>query len=120
MHRRYQIDLPIAPYTGTPLLVPVSVDSSRKLRVHVERFARYFLNEMQTGGIQFEAAESTHSLGFVEYKAFLFSFQDRFVGAACFRYRDDQDNEHEGQVSHFPQMPNQIATNSIASHALRH
>lgn len=99
MHRRYQIDLPIAPYTGTPLLVPVSVDSSRKLRVHVERFARYFLNEMQTGGIQFEAAESTHSLGFVEYKAFLFSFQDRFVGAACFRYRDDQDNEHEGQVS---------------------
>jgi hypothetical protein len=91
MRRHYLIDLPAAPYTGVPRLVPVRATSLKAQRCHVERFARYFLREMHMGGMQFEAAEAPSSEGFVEYRAFLIQFQDRFVGGGCFRYRVDQD-----------------------------
>ena len=63
------------------------------LRQHVERFARYFLREMHTGGIQFEALETPASPGYVEYKAYLFLSEDRYVGAGSFRFRNDQSTE---------------------------
>lgn len=92
MQRYYQIDLPAAPYSGKPRLLPVNVDSPKKRKLHVERFARYFLREMCTGAVQFESAESRATPGFVEYRAFLFAFQSCYVGSACFRNRDDQDH----------------------------
>lgn len=91
MQRYYLIDLPTVPSSGSRPLVPVSVQSSKLLRANVERFARYFLREMHTGGIQFEAAETETSQGYVPYKAYLFAREANFVGAACFRFRDDQD-----------------------------
>jgi hypothetical protein len=41
----------------------------------------------------FEASEEATSIGFKPYKAFLFHSQDRFVGAACLRYRKDQSED---------------------------
>lgn len=89
MDSYYSIDLPIAPYSGSPALVPVHVKSSTELRAHVERFATYFIREMG-GAMPFEASETETSLGYVPYKAFLFRYQDRYAGGACFRYRPDQ------------------------------
>ena len=91
MRRHYQIDLPIAGYKSSPRLVPVNVTSPMRLRSHLERFARYFLLEMNAGGMMFKASEAQTSPGFLQYKAFLFASQDRYVGGACFRFRDDQD-----------------------------
>ena len=91
MQRYYRIDLPAAPNTHRPTLVSVTTRSSKQLRLHVERFARYFLREMNAGGLPFEASESELFSDFVPYKAFLFTSQGRYVGAACFRYREDQD-----------------------------
>jgi hypothetical protein len=48
---------------------------------------------MHTGGIQFEASETKLSPWHVPYKAYLFSRQGSYVGAACFRFREDQDKE---------------------------
>jgi hypothetical protein len=92
MTRFYAIDLPAAPFTSVASLVPVDGRSSERLRVHVERFARYFLRELHTGGLQFEASESEKSPDYVPYKAFLFSWQGHNVGASCFRYRKDLDS----------------------------
>lgn len=61
------------------------------MREHVERFARYFLREMHTGGIQFEATESEASPDYVAYKAYLFNDKYHFFGAGCFRWREWQD-----------------------------
>ena len=91
MDRYFHIDLPDAPYTARPTLVPVGPQSSIDLRDEVERFARYFLREMHTGGIQFEASETEQSPWHVPYKAFLLAREGNYVGAACFRYREDQD-----------------------------
>ena len=91
MQRFYLIDLPTAPRSSSGPLVPVSVQSPKPFRAHVERFARYFLRELHTGGIQFEAAETEVTVGHMPYKAFLFAREGYFVGATCFRYRDDQD-----------------------------
>jgi len=66
-------------------------ESPKRMREHVERFARYFLREMHTGGIQFEATESAGSLGYVPYKAYLFNDGFHFFGACCFRWREWQD-----------------------------
>ncbi len=88
---RYRIDLPMAAWSSSLCLVEVEPTARKALREHVERFARYFMHEMHFNGIQFEAAESPHSVCYVRYKAFLFAAQGRYVGAACFRYRDDQD-----------------------------
>jgi hypothetical protein len=93
MRRHYQIDLPIAPYASAPALVPVFVTSPKKHRHHVERFGRYFLREMGAGGIMFEVSEEATSIDFKPYKAFLLHSQDRFVGAACLRYRKDQSED---------------------------
>ena len=41
----------------------------------------------------FEASESPTSLGYVPYKAFLFNSEDRFVGGACFRLEQDQNQD---------------------------
>ena len=78
---------------SAPGLVSISTQSAKRLRTHVERFARYFLREMHAGGMMFEAVESEKSVGFIPYKAFLFVYQGHYVGASCFRYRDDQDKE---------------------------
>jgi hypothetical protein len=87
----YRIDLPATGWSFKPRLVKVVPSSAKSLRQHVERFARYFLREMHFDGIQFEAAETPQSLGYVPYKAYLFAAQDRYIGAGCFRYREDQD-----------------------------
>lgn len=91
--RHYLIDLPVARYSSEPRLLTVTTATPKPLREHVERFARYFLREMHMGSLQFEAAETPASLGFREYKAYLFAAQDRYVGAACFRYRSEQNVE---------------------------
>ena len=85
----YLIDLPVAPYSSETRLI-VTTASPKPIRENVERFARYFLREMHFGGLQFEAGETPESLGFKRYKAYLFAAQDHYVGAVCFRYRDDQ------------------------------
>lgn len=51
--------------------------SPKALRVHAERFARYFVREMHFGSIQFEAAEVPSSIGFVPHRAFLFAREGR-------------------------------------------
>lgn len=84
----YRIDLPSAPFSSDVHLVEVSPYSRKALRVHVERFARYFLREMHFGSIQFEAAEVPSSVGFVPYRAFLFVKQGYYIGAGCFRQRE--------------------------------
>ena len=91
--RYFHIDLPAAPYEKDLKLVAVTPQSSMRERSHVERFARYFLREMHTEGIPFEAAESEHSSWHVPYKAFLFAREGHYVGAACFRQREDLDAE---------------------------
>lgn len=88
--QHYLIDLPITRYSLETRHEIITVKSAKTLREHVERFSRYFLREMHFGSLQFEAAETLESLGFTEYKAYLFAAQDRYIGAACFRYRDDQ------------------------------
>jgi len=87
----YRIDLPKRAYSKDLHIAAVVPDSRKVLRDHVERFARYFLREVNTGGIQFEAAETSQSLGYVPYRAYLFAIHDRFIGAGCFRYREYQD-----------------------------
>jgi hypothetical protein len=84
----FTIKLPAA--TGLEKDSPVLVlpTSPKRLRVHVERFARYFLREMHFSSIQFEAAETPSSPGFVKYEAYLFHDGDRFFGACCFRWRE--------------------------------
>ena len=91
MNRYYLIDLPVTQYTAVPRLLPVLPTSLKRLRSHVERFARYYLRELGAGGVMFEISESPMSLGFVPYKAFLLIAQDRFIGSACFSHREDQD-----------------------------
>ena len=89
----YVIDLPEAAYSSELRVEPVIPSSSKELREHVERFARYFLREMHTGGIQFEAGEIPESTGYVPYRAYLFAVQDRYIGAGCFRERGDEDSD---------------------------
>jgi|SRR5450755_1106942 hypothetical protein len=89
-HSYYLIDLPSGPQSSDVCLVKVLPSSAEALRTHVERFARYFMREMHFNGLQFEASETQTSLGFVPYKAFLFARQGHYIGAGCFRYRDDQ------------------------------
>jgi hypothetical protein len=86
----YLINLPGAPFSSDVEMVEVVPSSSKTLRTSVERFARYFLREMHFGSIQFEAAETPDTLGFIPYKAFLFANQGRYIGAGCFRHREDQ------------------------------
>jgi hypothetical protein len=81
------ISLPKAEWAATPRLKLVEPSSLRLLRNHVERFALYFLRELHTGSIQFEAAETPDTPGYVPYEAYLFLEQDRYVGACCFRDR---------------------------------
>ena len=83
----YRIDLPLREYVARPIVEAVNVTSNKQLRLHVQRFATYFLREMHFGGLQFEAAETENSPGFRPYFAYLISTQDRFIGAACFRNR---------------------------------
>lgn len=87
----YRIDLPTKKYSGKPAAIDVLPSSPMRMRTHVERFAKYFLREMHTGGLQFEAAEQSNSYGYRQYHGFLFSAEDRYVGAACFRHRPEQD-----------------------------
>ena len=87
----YRIDLPAARWSENLRLLTITTSSAKALRNHVERFARYFLREMGFSGIQFEAAETPQSEGFVPYKAYLFAVKGRYIGAGCFRYRIDQD-----------------------------
>lgn len=89
----YRIDLPIKKYSSTISSVNVLPSSSKLLRLHVERFALYFLGEMRTGGIQFSAAEKSCSPGFRHYHAILVGAEDRHVGAIAFRYRPEQCKE---------------------------
>ena len=89
--RHYLIDLPATQYSSEPKLATVTTASPKRLREHVGRFAQYFLREMHRGALQFEASETPASPHFTEYKAYLFTDQDRYVGAACFRFRNDQD-----------------------------
>lgn len=94
-HSHYRIDLPRKTYSSKPTAVVVTPSSPKSNRNHVERFARYLLREMHYGGIQFEAVEQPTSIGYVPYRAYLFSAEDRYVGAACFRFKPD----------HCPQTP---------------
>ena len=87
----FRIDLPAAAFSASLRIERVEPTTRKALREHVERFARYFLREMHFNGLQFEAAESPQSVGYVPYRAFLFSLQGRYIGAGCFRLRDDQD-----------------------------
>jgi hypothetical protein len=84
----YTISLPKATERHASWLSRVYPHSSQHERECVERFARYFLREMHTGGIQFEAAETTSSPGYVPYEAYLFKHEDRYIGACCFRKRN--------------------------------
>lgn len=87
----YRINLPRV--AGKVRASPLSVlpKSSKILRQHVERFALYFLREMDTGGVQFEAAETENSPGYVPYRAYLFHDGVVYFGATCFRYREWED-----------------------------
>ena len=60
----------------------------KRQREHVETFARYFLRERGQGALQFEAAETPSSVGYVRYEAHLFHDEGRYCGACCFRWRD--------------------------------
>ena len=88
----YIIKLPALSGTD-PSPVLVLPTSQKRLREHVERFARYFLREMHFGGIQFEASEVPKSPWFVKYEAYLFHDQSNFLGAGCFRWREWKDAE---------------------------
>lgn len=88
----YTIKLPA--YAGTdPSPILVLPTSPKRLRKHVESFARYFLREMHYDGIQFEASEVPESFWFVKYEAYLFHDQSHFLGAGCFRWREWQNHE---------------------------
>jgi hypothetical protein len=84
----YAMALP--PVDGAPRPSPELVDpaSPRSMRDHVERFARYFLRELGTGGIQFEASETRDDPDYVPYEAYLFNDGQRHFGACCFRLRN--------------------------------
>lgn len=84
----YTISLPRAEPARGSRLWRVYPHSSKLQRNAVERFARYFLRERHTGGIQFEAAETPNTLGFVPYEAYLFREEARYIGACCFRKRE--------------------------------
>jgi hypothetical protein len=84
---RYTIRLPVyRAKEASPILVLPS--SHLQFRKNVERFARYFLREMNYSGIQFEAAETPSTLGYVKYEAYLFHAKEHFIGAGCFRWRE--------------------------------
>ena len=87
----YTLSLPpceiVAPFSPET----VTVESLRPIREHVERFAYYFLRERRKGSVQFEAAESSESIGYVKYEAHLFNDGHRYIGACCFRWREFKD-----------------------------
>lgn len=85
----YSIELIEVPRESIPIagLVKVTAASELFLRQEVERFARYFLREMHTGGIQYEASENEFDGCFVPYEAYIFEHQSFCVGACCFRQR---------------------------------
>lgn len=87
----YTLSLPPCEGTAPPSPETVTVDSLRAIRDHVERFARYFLKERGKGGLQFEAAETSESEGYVKYEAHLFNDGHRYIGACCFRWREFKD-----------------------------
>ena len=86
----YLIDLPSTSFSSDTRLEGVLPGSAKRLRLHVERFARYFLREMRFGGIQFEAAETPDTAGYVPFKAFLLAAEGRYIGAGCFRNRIEE------------------------------
>lgn len=87
----YTVTLPLVDGAARTSLELVEPTSPRQLRDQVERFARYFLREMHTGGIQFEAAENPETLGYRRYAAYLFYDGNRYFGASCFRWREWED-----------------------------
>lgn len=96
----YTISLPVSSKIDTRSPLLVTPDSPKQFRQYVEKFARYFLREMRTDGIQFEASETVESVGYVPYEAYLFhdlahdlpdedsSPKQRCFGACCFRWRE--------------------------------
>jgi hypothetical protein len=86
----YVIDLPETEYSAQLRVESVLPSSPHEQRKCVERFARYFLRELHTGGLQFDAAEVPGTLGFVPYHAYILSMQGRYIGARCFRQRGQE------------------------------
>ena len=84
----YTLSLPPCKSVAPPSPEPVTVESPRPIREYVEQFARYFLGERGKGNLQFEAAETLQSLGYVKYEAHLFNDGYRYIGACCFRWRE--------------------------------
>lgn len=83
----YEIKLPRLRRSGIncdPVLV--CIDSPEHYRKNVERFARYFLREMQYDFIQFEATENIFQPNYKPYNAYLFHNKQQFLGACCFRF----------------------------------
>jgi len=90
----YLIDLPTKSYSKKPEVRKITPHSPIEVRKYIEQFARYFLREMHFGGVQFEAAEGPNSIGYRPYVAYLLGAEDRYIGGACFRFRDDQSLDH--------------------------
>lgn len=63
-------------------------NSPENYRKSVERFARYFLREMNFDFIQYEAEENFLFPGYKPYHAYLFHNRTRFLGACCFRFNE--------------------------------
>ncbi len=99
----YDIKLPVSSKTVTCSPMLILPDSPKQFREYVERFARYFLRELRTDRIQFEAAETKESMGYIPYEAYLFhdlardlleedvKAKQRYFGACCFRWREWED-----------------------------
>jgi hypothetical protein len=70
----YSLALPITRHGYLDGESPLKIDpaSPLELRRAVERLARYFKKELGFDALQFEAAETQNSLGFVPYEAYLF------------------------------------------------
>lgn len=106
MQDPYSLAPPVSrhPYLDGGWPLKIEPGSPVELRRAVETLAYYFKKEMGFDGLQFEAAETQASLGYVPYEAYLFhdtaydqiveneAIPHRIYGACCFRWREWSDH----------------------------
>ncbi len=92
---------------GEPSPLLVLPESGLRLRKAVERLALHFKRELRYDFPQFEASETREKHYFVPWEAYLFHatadelwhgegpVKSRFIGAACFRWREWTNAPHE-------------------------
>ncbi|WP_188131136.1 hypothetical protein [Paraburkholderia panacisoli] len=102
----YSLAPPISRHEYLKAASPLKIDchSPLELRKAVEQLAYYFKRELGFDFVQFEAAETEASIGFVRYEAHLFyetaydhivedeATPHRIFGACCFRWREWTDH----------------------------